>query len=378
MNVINAIPDELFEVARRLDSIEQNFAAPEISQQLDIVQDAATRVGRASSGSWLGYHSRTYYRNLEPPPPGAHFSVEWGLKYANSIGDTRGSWEEFDFDYVRNSVYEIAGNPDLKPAEELGRNARNVFEEARDEILSLLTTSLGKKHDSFLERLKKEAEEAKLLALSDIVSYYRPTSAFVSLDMVAFGQGPQAPPHIQVLAYVGSLRHPVQACARLSKIAQRAASHLAKRERHGQINQEMGTSVFIGHGRSLIWKELKDFIQDRLALPWDEFNRVPIAGITNITRLSQMLDEAGIAFIVMTAEDEQTDGKMRARMNVIHEAGLFQGKLGFTKAIILLEEECEEFSNIEGLGQIRFPKGNIQAAFEEIRQVLEREGIIPS
>ena len=65
-------------------------------------------------------------------------------------------------------------------------------------------------------------------------------------------------------------------------------------------------------------------------------------------------------------------------MNVVHEAGLFQGRLGFTKAIILLQEGCEEFSNIEGLGQIRFPKGNIQAVFEEIRRVLEREGLIES
>jgi predicted nucleotide-binding protein len=89
-----------------------------------------------------------------------------------------------------------------------------------------------------------------------------------------------------------------------------------------------------------------------------------------------MLEAAAIALIVMTAEDEQPGGKIRARMNVIHEAGLFQGRLGFTKAIILLEEGCEEFSNIEGLGQIRFPTGNISACFEEVRRVLEREALI--
>ena len=73
-----------------------------------------------------------------------------------------------------------------------------------------------------------------------------------------------------------------------------------------------------------------------------------------------MLDAAAIALIVMTAEDEQVDGKLRARMNVIHEAGLFQGRLGFSKAIVLLEEGCEEFSNISGLGQITdYPKGKI-------------------
>ncbi|MFB0687561.1 TIR domain-containing protein [Proteus mirabilis] len=114
-------------------------------------------------------------------------------------------------------------------------------------------------------------------------------------------------------------------------------------------------------------------------LPYDEFNRVPIAGTTNIAsiaRLAQMLDHASFAFLIMTAEDELQDGNMQARMNVIHEVGLFQGRLGFEKAIILLEEGCQEFSNINGLGQIRFPKGNISAIFENIREVLEREELI--
>jgi hypothetical protein len=132
----------------------------------------------------------------------------------------------------------------------------------------------------------------------------------------------------------------------------------------------VGTKVFIGHGRSMAWRDLKDFIKDRLHLPYDEFNRVPVAGITNIDRLSEMLDAAAVAFVILTAEDEQADGALRARMNVIHEVGLFQGRLGFTKAIVLLEDGCEEFSNIAGLGQIRFPKANIASKFEEIRLVL--------
>ena len=141
-------------------------------------------------------------------------------------------------------------------------------------------------------------------------------------------------------------------------------------------SETVGTNVFVGHGRSQIWRELKDFIEDRLHLPVDEFNTQPVAGVTNIARLSEMMDAAAIAFLVMTGEDEQPDGQLRARMNVVHEAGLFQGRLGFARAIVLLEEGCEEFSNIAGLGQVRFPPGNIQAAFEEIREVLEREGVL--
>src|SRR3546814_2415043 len=100
----------------------------------------------------------------------------------------------------------------------------------------------------------------------------------------------------------------------------------------------------LGHGRAAAWRELKDFSQDRVRLPWDEFNRIPVAGVTNIARLSEMLDASAIAFLVMTAEDELADGSLQARMNVIHEAGLFQGRLGFSRAIVMLEEGCTEFS----------------------------------
>jgi predicted nucleotide-binding protein len=139
-----------------------------------------------------------------------------------------------------------------------------------------------------------------------------------------------------------------------------------------------GNTVFIGHGGSLIWLQLKDFLKDVWRLDVDEFNSVSAAGIPTVTRLEEMLHAAKFAFLIMTAEDEQHDGTHNPRLNVVHEAGLFQGKLGFRKAIILLEEKCQEFSNIRGLTHIPFPKGNIKAAFEDIRQVLAREGVISS
>jgi predicted nucleotide-binding protein len=243
-------------------------------------------------------------------------------------------------------------------------------------VLSLLTTALGEQDDPFLVRLKEKVDTIKLLTRAKIVRGFQPSGQVRSADELAITQGFQIPPHISVLSEVIALRQPPKACRELAHVARKAGSHLARKQRRMRRTPEIGTNIFIGHGRSLLWKELKDFVQDRLGFPWDEFNRVPVAGITNIARLSEMLDAAAIAFLVMTGEDEQVDGKLRARMNVVHEAGLFQGRLGFTRAIVLLEEGCEEFSNIQGLGQIRFPKGNIKAAFEEIRQVLEREGLL--
>lgn len=137
-----------------------------------------------------------------------------------------------------------------------------------------------------------------------------------------------------------------------------------------------GNRVFIGHGRSLQYLKLKDFLEGRLSLPWDEFNRESTAGIATTARLETMLENSTFAFLIMTAEDEHADETLHARENVVHEVGLFQGKLGMRRAIILKEEGCQVFSNLHGLTYIGFPKGNISATFEEIRLVLEREGVI--
>jgi hypothetical protein len=137
-----------------------------------------------------------------------------------------------------------------------------------------------------------------------------------------------------------------------------------------------GSKIFLGHGGSLQWLEVKDFLETRLHLQTDEFNLEPAAGFSTVERLTAMLKVAQFAFLVMTGEDEQPDGRVRARENVVHEAGLFQGRLGFKRAIILLEEGCEEFSNKYGLTDIRFNKRHIVGCFENIRRTLEREGII--
>ena len=132
---------------------------------------------------------------------------------------------------------------------------------------------------------------------------------------------------------------------------------------------------FIGHGGSLEWLKLKDFLQNTLKLPYEEFNRIPQAGNITSLRLKEMLESCCMAFLIMTGEDEHTDCTLHARSNVIHEIGLFHAQLGYERAIILLEDGCEIFSNIHGITYIPFPKGNIEAAFEKIRAVLKRESI---
>lgn len=375
---MNAISNELFEVADRLEEVNKKGETPKISGVLDALESAADQVGKSWSGSFVGYQSRVYYRNLEPPPPGAHFSSEWGFKNVLS-NDTKGQWEEHNFDLVQRTIREAAGHPDLLPAQNLAEEAREVFEDSQNEIVSILTVMLEERDDSVIVGLKKETKNLKPLGASNFAESILPKQ-YWSRDSLAMSQGLHVPPHLDILADVFAMRSSVQQCGELAKVAKRAASHAARRERRSgerrEISKVSGKKIFIGHGGSFVWRDLKDFLQERLRLPWDEFNRGPVAGMANTERLSQMLDDAAMAFLVMTAEDEQKDMKMNARLNVVHEAGLFQGRLGFRKAIVLLEEGCEEFSNIQGLIQIRFPKGDISARFEKIREILEREELI--
>ncbi|MFZ4698859.1 MAG: TIR domain-containing protein [Candidatus Methylumidiphilus sp.] len=133
------------------------------------------------------------------------------------------------------------------------------------------------------------------------------------------------------------------------------------------------SKIFIGHGRSKEWKDLYIFFFKTLGLPCDEFNIEPTAGLQTSSRIECMLTSAGMAFLVMTAEDRHSDGKLHARENVIHEIGLFQAKLGPQKAIIMLENGCNIPSNLNGLTVINFPSGDLMARSQAIRDVLLRE-----
>jgi predicted nucleotide-binding protein len=134
-----------------------------------------------------------------------------------------------------------------------------------------------------------------------------------------------------------------------------------------------GPRVFIGHGRSPLWRDLKDHLHEQHGFDVEAYETGARAGHTIRDVLEQMADRASFACLVLTAEDEQADGTFRARENVVHELGLFQGRLGFTNAIALVEEGANELSNIHGINQLRFHRGRIKETFGDVLATLRRE-----
>jgi hypothetical protein len=131
--------------------------------------------------------------------------------------------------------------------------------------------------------------------------------------------------------------------------------------------------IFIGHGRSTAWRDLKDHLTDKHNYKIEAFETGARAGHTIRDILDEMLNKSSMALLVLTGEDETVSGGMSARQNVIHETGLFQGKLGFGRAIVLLEEGTSEFSNLHGIQQIRFSKNNIKESFGDVLATIKRE-----
>lgn len=134
-------------------------------------------------------------------------------------------------------------------------------------------------------------------------------------------------------------------------------------------------TVFLGHGNSATWRELKEFLELH-GIRVVTYETEKRHGYSVKETLEAMLHSCNFAVLIHTAEDEQQDGAIRARQNVVHETGLFQGRLGFARAIVVREARCNSFSNVDGINEIRY--NSPKEAFGEVLLAIRRELEDPS
>lgn len=371
------IRQELTELADLVSQQVERIRAPELESQIRALEVQCEIARKAWSGSNIGDHADTYWEGLVPHPPGRAFNIEWGFAASWPTPEPDAEWQIMVPADVTAEILQRAKIADLKLIRLELKALRQELSDLKEQAISMLNIILRQQPDTFFSRQLGHIESLSVAAPREIAPTLIRDGQW-SRDSDAIAQGIRVAPHQHLVAVHLSYTHTRNGLETLEKAVRVSASHAQRLENIATGSAGKGENIVIGHGQSELWKQLRDFLRDRVKLPWDEFNRVPIAGVPNTIRLTQMLDQAAMALIVLTGEDEQADGTVRARQNVVHEAGLFQAKLGFTRAILLLEEGCQEFSNVAGLGQIRFPKGNISAIFEEIRRVLEREGMLKS
>ena len=160
---------DLPRVASGMEALVRQGRERRVSRALDDTQAAAEEVRKAWSGSCLGYHANVYHAELGCPPPGAHFSPEWGLQETFSDG-TVGDWREFRAEDVESAIADAAGNPDPISLHALRDEVPREFDAARMEILSVLEARKG---DGFVgllcDRLAKMAINSRTRVLQTML-----------------------------------------------------------------------------------------------------------------------------------------------------------------------------------------------------------------
>jgi hypothetical protein len=132
--------------------------------------------------------------------------------------------------------------------------------------------------------------------------------------------------------------------------------------------------VFVSHGHDETAKlEMKAFLAT-------EAGHTPVVlgdqpgrqGLTIIEALERFSSGCQFAVVLLTGDDVTSDGGRRARQNVIHEIGFFQGRLGRTRVVLLVQEGVEIPSNLGGLFYLKY-RNSVRESDNSLREILASE-----
>lgn len=139
-----------------------------------------------------------------------------------------------------------------------------------------------------------------------------------------------------------------------------------------EILRNKRANIFLSHGHNEFLKlKLKDFLNTRLGQSPIILAEQPSLGFTVVEKLERVSEMCCFAVILMTKDDQQVDGGVRARQNVIHDIGFFQGKYGRKNVVLLAERGIELFTNISGIIRIEFEAQHFEECYEPLRNELE-------
>lgn len=145
----------------------------------------------------------------------------------------------------------------------------------------------------------------------------------------------------------------------------------AARELVGPMNT---LKVFLTHSsHNNMWRE----VQDRLlslrtrTVEVVEFNSDLPYGQSAFQRIEEAAEGVNLAVILMTRDNDAGD----PRLNVVHETGYFQGKLGRERTLLLIEKGVtRDLSNIHGLQGFEFDRNDrhndIHTALDKLEAVI--------
>lgn len=358
------------EIEARLE--EKLAATTSMRETVKKLDDEARRVGKAWCGSSMGNHAKVYYDGLEPVPSEAYWDTEFGMHEGYGRSRRQGSWRMYTIDEVKNGIYSRCGTTEAELSDYADRLLR-TFEEAERKLLGILEQSESEVAEATRERLLKDtkAQRSNLTTAGhEATRMAQAHTSNASRDMENLAQGAVPAAHHHILAGVEAVKRLEWGLEQLGKIAGEI-HHARRRQKARREGETMhGSKVFIGHdGRSHAWRAVKDHLEAKGFIV-EEFERAGVAGKQVKDRLEEMMEGAGWAVLVITARDTE-NGTVSA--NVIHEIGYAQGRLGWEKAIILLQGGCELPSNLSGTVRLEFKDEDVKSVLADLMKALHGE-----
>jgi len=143
---------------------------------------------------------------------------------------------------------------------------------------------------------------------------------------------------------------------RLELIPEKGTSEIAagdSQSTNNKLGKELGKDIFIVHGHDEAAKEAASRLIERLELKAIILHEQPNASKTVLEKF-EIYSNVGFAIVLLTPDDvgaskeRKSEGKPRARQNVIFELGYFIGKLGRDR-VCALYKEVELPSDIHGV-----------------------------
>jgi sugar/nucleoside kinase (ribokinase family) len=167
------------------------------------------------------------------------------------------------------------------------------------------------------------------------------------------------------LRYVGSAGH-----AQFAEVT-RSFIRTLDAQRH---NGGLPKGVFVAHGANPSWLAVHHFVSERFQVPVYSFESSSWSGRQVTEALADYLERCSFAICVLTAEDFTEDGLVQARQNVIHEVGLFQGRHGFDRVVVLVEDGCDFTPKTAEPHTIRFSRNGINGALYQLDAMIRARG----
>ena len=217
--------EELLGIAESLRQYLRRGEAAGVLATLDRLEFAVELVGKAWSGSWLGYHANTYHDGLQAPPETAHFSQEYGLT-DTFTGQRTSVWTEFDPETVIAKICEHAGVDDIEPVRTLHDETCRQFEIRKSQALSIIMNR--EQGDAVLEKLGLDIGRLEIPNREETLEMLMPDGKLVTRDAVAATAGICTPPHKAVLVEVIVTRHVLATLENLANLLQATGTQISR------------------------------------------------------------------------------------------------------------------------------------------------------